>query len=66
MDSTKAAYKIREGVNVSIGYDSDDWVKNLVTIIAEKRHTLVVKSNHAKAFVTGTFANAKLALEAVS
>ena len=66
MDSTKAAYKVREGTTVSIGYDSDDWVKNLVTIIAEKRHTLVVKSNHAKAFVTGTFANAKLALEAVS
>ena len=66
MDSTKAAYKIREATTVSIGYESDDFVKNLVTVLAEKRHTLVVKSNHAKAFVTGTFANAKLALEAVS
>ena len=66
MDSTKAAYKIREATTVSIGYENDDFTKNLVTVLAEKRHTLVVKSNHAKAFVTGTFANAKLALEAVS
>lgn len=66
MDSTKSAYKIREATTVSIGYENDDFTKNLVTVLAEKRHTLVVKSNHAKAFVTGTFANAKLALEAVS
>ena len=66
MDSSRASYKIREGVTVSIGYESDDFVKNLVTVLAEKRHTLVVKSNHAKAFVTGTFAAAKLALEAAS
>jgi len=66
MDSTKAAYKIREATTVAIGYENDDFTKNLVTVLAEKRHVLVVKSNHTKAFVTGTFAAAKLALEAAS
>lgn len=66
MDSSKATYKVREGITVSIGYENDDFTKNLVTILAEKRHVLVVKSNHTKAFVTGTFANAKLALEATA
>jgi HK97 family phage major capsid protein len=62
MDTTKANYRIREGVTIDIGYENDDFTKNLVTILGEKRHAFYIKSNHEKAFVSGTFSTAKAAL----
>jgi HK97 family phage major capsid protein len=58
MDSTKGNLRIREDVNISIGYENDDFTKNLITILAEMRLAFYVKSNHVKAFLTGTFSNA--------
>ena len=57
MDSSKGNLRIREDVNVSIGYENDDFTKNLITILAEMRLAFYVKSQHVKAFLTGTFAN---------
>lgn len=54
-DFTKANARLREGITYSIGYENDDFTKNLVTILAEMRATVYVKSNHVKAFVTGNF-----------
>lgn len=64
MDSTKGNLRIREDVTFDIGYENDDFTKNLVTILAEMRLAFFIKSNHAKAFVTGDFASAKVALTA--
>jgi hypothetical protein len=55
-DFKKANLRIREDANISIGYENDDFTKNLVTILGETRAVMYVKSNHANAFVTGTFA----------
>lgn len=55
-DFTKANLRIREGITVNIGLDSDDFTKNLVTILAEMRAVHYVKAQHTTAFVYGTFA----------
>jgi HK97 family phage major capsid protein len=65
MDSTKGNLRIREDVNLSIGYENDDFTKNLITILAEMRLAFYIKSQHTKAFLTGSFATAKGLLELV-
>ena len=55
-DFTKSNLRIREDLNVQIGYVNDDFTKNLITVLAEMRACQYVKSNHYGAFVTGTFA----------
>lgn len=62
-DFTKSNLGIREEINISIGYDSDDFTKNFVTILAEARAVHYVKSNHTTAFVKGAFSTVKAALE---
>ena len=57
-DFKKATLAIREDVNIQIGYVNDDFIRNLVTILAEMRAVLYVKSNWLNAFVKGTFAAA--------
>jgi len=63
-DFTRDTLAMREEINISIGYENDDFTKNLVTILAELRAVNYIKSNHLTAFVTGTFATAKTALAA--
>lgn len=55
-DFTKAILGIREEVNIQVGYENDDFSKNLVTVIAELRAVSYVKTNHLNAFVKGSFA----------
>jgi HK97 family phage major capsid protein len=62
-DFTKSNLRIREDVNLQVGYENDDFTKNLVTILAEARAVHYVKSNQTTAFVYGTFATAIAALE---
>jgi HK97 family phage major capsid protein len=62
-DFTKSNLGIREDINISIGYDQDDFTKNFVTILAEVRAVHYVKSNHTTAFVKGAYATVKAALE---
>lgn len=63
-DANKAAIFQREGLTISIGYSNDDFVKNLVTILAEQRLLLRIQGNDTLAFVTGEFSTAKAALQA--
>lgn len=65
MDSTKANLRVREGINLNIGYENDDFTKNLVTILAEMRLCIYVKSQHTKAFVKGTFSTGITALKVI-
>lgn len=58
MDTTKGNLRVREDVSIDIGYENDDFTKNLVTILAEMRLAFYIKSQHVKAFVTGDFASA--------
>lgn len=53
----------RGDISIEIGRDSDDFTKNLVTVLAEWRGAVVVKNNNRTAFVKGTFATDKAALE---
>ena len=62
-DFTKLNVRIREGVTIDMGLDADDFTKNLVTILGEIRLASYIKSNHAGAFVSGTFVAAMAALE---
>lgn len=64
MDSTKGTIRLREATKIDLGYENDDYTKNLVTILAEKRLAFYVKSQNVKAFVYGSFATAKTALQA--
>ena len=64
-DFTKSGVRFREGLVFDVGYENDDFTKNFVTILAEARLVHRVKSTHYPAFVTGTFATAKAALETV-
>lgn len=62
-DFTKYVAKIRENLNISVGYDGDDWTKNMMTPLAEMRIGGYIKSNHYGAIVTGTFTVAKALLD---
>lgn len=57
-DFSKFNVKIREGFNVQVGYENDDFTKNLVTILGELRAVAYVKSHHTGAFVSGDFSDA--------
>lgn len=50
-------------LSIEVGRDSDDFTKNLVTILAEWRGLMVVKNNDRTAFVAGTISTDAAALE---
>lgn len=62
-DFTKAFFYQREGINIMVGWENDDFSKNLVTIIGELRGNLYISENNEGAFVVGDFATDKAALE---
>lgn len=55
-DFSKSNLGIREDIVLSVGYENDDFTKNLVTILGEMRAVHYIKANHVNAFVQGTFA----------
>lgn len=55
-DFSKDILGIREELNIQIGYENDDFTKNLVTILGEMRAVNYIKSQHVNAFVKGVFA----------
>jgi len=61
-DFNKSNLRIREELNIQVGFVNDDFTKNLFTILAETRATHYVKSNHYGAFVKGTFSTSITAL----
>ena len=50
-------------LRIEVGRDSDDFTRNLVTVLAEWRGLCIVKNNNRTAFVKGDFATDKAALE---
>lgn len=62
-DFTKSNVRIREAMNVQVGYVNDDFQRNMVTILAEMRLVHYVKSNDVNAFVTGNIATAITAID---
>ena len=61
-DFSKAGVRFKEGLTINVGYENDDFTKNLVTVLAEARLVQRVKSNHYGAFVYGDFSDAITAL----
>lgn len=45
------------GLSITIGWENDDFTKNLVTVIAEKRLMCYIKSQYKTAFVKDTYDN---------
>jgi HK97 family phage major capsid protein len=52
-------------VDIKVGYENDDFTKNLVTILAEWRGLNIIKTNQTTAFVTGTISTDAAALETI-
>lgn len=62
-DMTKAQLRMREGMNIQVGYEGDDFKRNMVTILAEARLVSFIKANDTGAFVKGTISTAITALD---
>ena len=61
-DMSKDHLRLREEMNIQVGYVNDDFTKNLITVLCEARAVNFVKVNHYGAFVKGDFATAQAAL----
>lgn len=61
-DFSKSGVRFKEGLTINVGYENDDFTKNLVTILAEARLVQRVKSNHYAAFVKGVISTSITAL----
>ena len=55
-DMSKVNVKFRDDMNLSVGLDTDDFTKNMITILAEARFVSYVKNNQKPAFVYGDIA----------
>lgn len=64
-DFTKSTVYDRGMVDIKVGYENDDFTKNLVTILAEWRGLNIIKTNDASAFVAGTISTDAAALETI-
>lgn len=61
-DFSKDTLGIREEINIQIGYENDDFTKNLITILAEMRAVNYIKAQHVPAFTKGSFATVMAAI----
>lgn len=61
-DFSKSNVRMREAMNIQVGYVNDDFQRNMVTILAEARLVQYVKENDFPAFVQGDIATAIAAL----
>jgi HK97 family phage major capsid protein len=55
-DFTKFNIKFREDMNMSVGYENDDFTRNMVTILCEARLVSYIKGNDLNAFVQSDIA----------
>ena len=55
-DFTKFNIKFREDMNMSVGYENDDFTRNMVTILCEARLVAYIKGNDQTAFVQSDIA----------
>jgi HK97 family phage major capsid protein len=56
-DMSRFNIRDKSGLQIQLGYENDDFTKNLVTIRGEKRLASYAKSNYTEAFIYDTFAN---------
>lgn len=56
-DFTHVNIRDLQGITITFGWENDDFTKNLVTCIAEKRLMAYLKTQYKTAFVKDTFAN---------
>lgn len=61
-DFTKCNVRMREAMNLQVGYVNDDFQRNMVTILCEARLVEYVKANDVNAFVADTIATAIAAI----
>lgn len=62
-DFSKYKFKVREEISMQLGYDGNDWTKNMITPLAEMRGAGYISSNNYGAIVKGTFTVAKALLD---
>ena len=62
-DMTRAQVRMREGMNIQVGYEGDDFKRNMVTILCEARLVSFIKANDTGAFVKGVIQTAIVALD---
>lgn len=62
MDATKVNFALREDAMIMVGYENDDFTKNLVTILCETRGCLWIPNNYRGAVVYGNFTTAVASL----
>jgi hypothetical protein len=64
-DFSKYKFKIREDISMQLGYDGNDWTKNMITPLAEMRGAGYISSTNYGAIVKGSFTAAKALLATV-
>lgn len=62
-DMMRSNLRMRENMNITVGYEGDDFKRNMVTILAEARLVSFIKANDTGAFVKGTISTAIVALD---
>jgi HK97 family phage major capsid protein len=62
-DFTKCNVRMREAMNLQVGYVNDDFQRNMVTILCEARLVEYVKNNDVDAFVSDSIATAIAAID---
>ena len=62
MDCSKASVFSRGEMTIQVGLDSDDFTKNMRTVLVEWRGLNRIKGNDTDAFVTGTVSTSITAL----
>lgn len=65
MDGSRDTVFSKGEIIIQIGLDSDDFTKNMRTVLAEWRGTNRIKGNDVPAFVTGVISTSKAALETI-
>lgn len=63
MDSSKVNFAVREDAMISVGYENDDFTKNLVTVLVETRGCLWIPNNYLGAVVYGNFTTAVASIQ---
>mgnify|MGYP003133239494 CR=1 FL=1 len=63
-DLSRVQVRFREDIGLTVGLDTDDFTRNMVTILAEARLVQYVKNNDKNAFVFGTISTDVTAITA--
>jgi HK97 family phage major capsid protein len=61
-DMTKSNVRMRENMNIQVGYVNDDFERNMVSILCEARLVHYIKANDVNAFQKGVIATAITAI----